>query len=123
VRAGRDGSGLPATWITLDVRRAVKGPGDARLTVKQYGAAEPLPDGTLTRIAGVPRYAVGEEVVLFLRGESRRGFTSTIGLGQGTFRVRRVGGRAEVRSDLPAAGPRDLAALLDEAARLAAPGR
>ena len=40
-----------------------------RLTVKQLGVAEPLADGTAGRIAGLPRYAVGEEVVLFTLSE------------------------------------------------------
>src|SRR5262249_54095772 len=61
VQTGRDGSGLPATWVTLDVARALKGGVGSRITIKQYGAGTPLPDGTVTRVAGLPRYTVGEE--------------------------------------------------------------
>ena len=43
---------------------------------------------TLVDLGQVPAYGAGEEVVLFLHGESDRGFTSPVGLGQGTFRVR-----------------------------------
>jgi hypothetical protein len=100
VRSGRDESGLPATWVTLDVARTLKGHATTQLTFKQAGVTEPLPDGTLARIPGLPRYTVGEEVVLFLRGESAHGFTSPVGMGQGTFRVSRRAAVAEVRTEL-----------------------
>jgi hypothetical protein len=89
VRSGRDASGLPATWITLTVAHTLKGPAVSSLTIKQYGVAAPLPDGTITRVAGLPHYRAGDEVVLFLRGESGRGFTSPVGLLQGAYRVDR----------------------------------
>jgi hypothetical protein len=118
VRAGRDDAGLPATWVTLAVARTVKGPAVRRLTLKQFGATEPLPDGTVGRVAGLPRYAVGEEVVLFLRPESGRGFTSPVGLGQGTYRVSRGAAGARVRRDLPGATTRDLGDFLADVERL-----
>ncbi len=101
VRSGRDEARLPVTWVTLDVLQGLKGVSGSRLVVKQLGAAEPLADGALARVAGLPSYAVGEELVLFLRDDSRRGFTSPVGFGQGVYRVRRAGGRALVRRDLP----------------------
>ena len=87
VDPGRDADGIPATWVTLDVDETLKGPVEARLTYKQVGVPEPLPDGTLLRLPGLPRYRVGDEVVVFLHGTSRRGFTSPVGLGQGLFRA------------------------------------
>jgi hypothetical protein len=115
VRVGRDQSGLPATWVTLDVTRILKGDGRGQLTIKQYGVATPLPDGTITRVAGLPRYRVGEEVVLFLSGTSSRGFTSPVGFAQGAYRVSRPGGAPRVRSDLESQGaPRGLDAFLSE---------
>ena len=90
--AGRDESGAPATWITLAVVRTVKGDVGDTLTIKQFGTLDPLPDGTVARFPGMPRYAVGEEVLLFLRADSRRGFTSPVGLEQGVYRVQ--GGQA-----------------------------
>ena len=123
VRSGRDEAGLPATWVTLAVTETLKGPEASTLTVKQYGVTDALPDGTLARIPGLPRYTTGEEAVLFLRGESRRGFTSPVGLGQGVFRVRHRAGRARVASDLAAPGApaadTDLGAFLDKVRRLA----
>ena len=120
VRSGRDDSGLPATWITLAVARTLKGVAASELTFKQYGVAEPLADGTITRVAGLPRYHVGEEVVLFLRADSRRGFTSPVGFSQGTYRVSRAGGLPEVRRDLGSGVPQQLDAFFTEVARLAA---
>src|SRR5215510_10681166 len=83
VHSDRDEWGAPATWVTLEVARTLKGAVPHHLTIKQFGTAEPLGDGSLTRIPGLPRYVVGEEVVLFLRADSARGFTSPVGLGQG----------------------------------------
>jgi hypothetical protein len=122
VASGRDVSGLPATWVTLDVGRPLKGARAGRLTFKQFGSAEPLPDGALAAVAGVPRYRVGEEVVVFLRGDSSRGFTSPVGLGQGVYRVRAERGRRTVRGDL-GAEDEDLDAFLERVRKLAAGGR
>lgn len=123
VRSGRDESGLPATWITLDVIRTLKGPDGARVTIKQYGIAAPLPDGTATRVAGLPRYGPGEQVVLFLRGVSGRGFTSPVGFGQGAYRVRGTGKHLRVRRDAPPGGTQDLEEFLSAVARLFGRGR
>lgn len=117
VQAGRDQAGIPATWVTLEVAETLKGAAAGRVTIKQLGAAEPLPDGALGGFAGLPRYAVGEEVVLFLRAESAAGFTSPVGLGQGVYRVRRIDGRRAVRSDKPP-GKQDLTNFLAEVTRL-----
>jgi hypothetical protein len=119
VRSGRDEAGLPATWVTLSVVRALKGPVGRELTLKQFGVDTPLPDGTAASIPGLPRYVVGEQVVLFLHADSRRGFTSPIGLGQGTYRVRHRGGRAVVRGDDVPGQQEDLGAFLDGVGRMA----
>src|SRR5262249_47327516 len=96
VRSGRDDTGLPATWITLTVVQTLKGPEAAQLMIKQYGVDAPLSDGTVTRLSGMPQYRVGEEIVLFLRADSREGFTSPVGLTQGAYRVQRSDGKASV---------------------------
>jgi hypothetical protein len=115
VASGRDEHGVPATWTTFAVVDTVKGPHASTLTIKQYGVSQPLDDGTILRLAGVPTYAVGEEVVLFLRGTSRSGFTSPVGLGQGAYRVkRRHDGGADVGNDADAHGRRDLQTFLDD---------
>jgi len=70
-------------------------------------------------VPGLPRYAVGDEIVVFLRGESRRGFTSPVGLAQGVYRVERRGGHASVRDDGVTRGRRDLDAFLADVGGLA----
>jgi len=42
------------------------------------------------RIPGMPTYAPGEEIVVFLRAESRRGFHEPVGLEDGVYRVKRT---------------------------------
>ena len=109
VTSGRDEDGVPATWTTFAVAETLKGDDARTFTIKQFGVAAPLPDGTIAKLSGMPTYEVGEEVVLFLRGNSRRGFTSPVGLGQGTYRVhRRHDGRSEVRRDGDPQGSEDL---------------
>jgi hypothetical protein len=98
VRVGTDGAGLPATWITLDVQRAVKGRHDARTTIKQLGDCDAASANTIQRIPDLPRYSVGEEVIVFLRRDSARGFTSPVGFGDGVFRVTAGGNRRSVGS-------------------------
>jgi len=100
VRSGRDEAGLPCTWVTLSVTEPIFGPVSQTVRFKQIGAAEPLSDGTLFHLAGVPTYHVGDEMVLFLSGESRAGFSSPIALGQGKFHVVHHDGRAWVSASV-----------------------
>jgi hypothetical protein len=78
--------GQPVTRVTLEVERGVKGNAQKKVTFKmlgnQRGAAEKG-----VGIEGVPRFSVGEEVVLFLYGESHSGLTSPVGFGQGKFSI------------------------------------
>jgi hypothetical protein len=113
VVAGRDADGIPATWVTLDVAECLKGEVGPRLVFKQAGVAVPLDDGALLRIPGLPRYRVGDEVVLFLHRPSGRGFTSPVGMGQGLYRVERRGNERVVRASPPAAGAESLPVFLD----------
>ena len=112
VASGRDEAGIPATWVTLAVAECLKGGTGPSLTLKQVGVQEPMADGTLLRIPGLPRYRAGDEVVLFLHAPSGRGFTSPVGLGQGVYRIRATPGGRTVRSAATRAAPQDLDALL-----------
>jgi len=123
LRSGRDKSGVPATWVTVDVSDTLKGKRLRRFTFKQFGVAAPLPDGATTGIASMPSYRLGEEVVLFLHGRSTRGFRSPVGLGQGTYRVKGAGAAALVESDLATAPPRGLPEFLVEVRRKATTAR
>jgi hypothetical protein len=64
---------------TFDVRRGVKGTAASSVTIRMLADDD--------RTLGLPRFAVGEQVVLFLYEESALGLTSPVGLGQGKFSV------------------------------------
>lgn len=74
------------TLVTFEVDRAVKGAGPKRLTVKLLGDQRAVKEKG-RGIEGVPRFLEGEEVILFLYGDSRSGLTSPVGFGQGKFTV------------------------------------
>jgi len=127
VRSGRDERGIPATWVTLDVARTVKGSRVTHLTMKQFGTMEPLADGAIGSVPGLPRYRSGEEVVIFLRTESAHGFTSPVGLQDGVYRVRTEGADRMLRgpdSDARAtAPPQKVDAFLDRVETLVRAGK
>lgn len=71
--------GLDVTVATFEVERTARGAHTRTLTIRFLGGEVP----------GLPRFREGEEVVLFLYGESSRGLTSPVGFGQGKFTVHR----------------------------------
>jgi hypothetical protein len=100
------------TYVTLRVQDAWKGSPGRTLTFMQFGDASGAPlhaaaPGQVRglRFPGMPTYAEGEEVLLFLRRPSRAGLTSPVGGRAGKIAVRRSGaGRATLEG-----GPIDLA--------------
>lgn len=103
VREERDPAlGLTVSRITFQVTRASKGTSPGRLTITTLPAqgsegavADGSPDDDAdssprrrgTGIRGMPSFRVGEEVVLFLYGDSSAGLTSPVGLGQGKLPI------------------------------------
>ncbi len=87
VRAEHDPDlGQMVTYTTFVTHRAVKGSAHGMVTIKLLG--DQVEDGSPGGgVEGVPRFREGEEVVLFLYGDSRNGLTSPVGLGQGNFVV------------------------------------
>jgi hypothetical protein len=73
------------TVATFSVDRGVKGTPERTVTVRMLGAS--TGDRREGDTAGVPAFRVGEEVVLFLYGESALGLTAPVGLGQGRFEI------------------------------------
>jgi hypothetical protein len=69
--------GYRGVQVTFEVDRAVKGARGDRLTIRLPGEG----------LVGLPRFEPGEQVVLFLYGESASGWSSPVGLGQGKFTV------------------------------------
>lgn len=75
----RLGASLQVATFRID--RRLKGDLGRTITLRFYGAASGR------RIPGVPRFRDGEELILFLAGDSRLGLTSPVGLAQGKFVV------------------------------------
>lgn len=73
---------LAVTWVKVQVVEMLKGGTAREVTFMQYG------NSTNQYVSHQPKYSVGEEVVLFLYPESKLGFTSPVGQGQGKFVVR-----------------------------------
>lgn len=91
VTDGIDAQGVPYTEISLAIGRTIRGDAAGTYTFRQFGLVNPRPtaDGTKVQMpapAGFPRYAEGEQVLLFLYpAASWTGLRSTVGLGQGKF--------------------------------------
>lgn len=87
IQVARDpATGSRVTFADFRVERAAKGDLHGIVRIKLLGEQDQsLPHGR--GVPGLPRFAAGEEVVLFLYGDSRRGFTSPVGFGQGKFTV------------------------------------
>lgn len=73
---------MAVTFIKIQVTEMIKGATAREVSFMQYG------NSSTQYIADMPKYAVGEEVVLFLYPESKLGLTSPVGQGQGKFLVR-----------------------------------
>lgn len=70
------------TVATFRVQRAIKGVSGSTVSVRMLAAPSAADEP-----AGVPSFREGEEVVLFLYGESATGLSAPVGLGQGRFRI------------------------------------
>ena len=92
VSEGIDLNKIPYTEIQLKVSESIRGETNGKMTFRQFGLQSARPDENgrkfLGLIAGMPRYAVGDHVVLFLGPTSKIGYRTTVGLGQGHFALR-----------------------------------
>ena len=88
-------SGRVATFTSFEVLELIKGKTGDRHTIKQIGGQSP--DSNVRQVIhGVPQFTTGEEYVVFLPKASSLGFASPIGLSQGKFDVRQLGGRSVI---------------------------
>jgi hypothetical protein len=89
VRVARDPDlGQVVTYVTLRPDRVEKGHVRGSVTIKLLGDQDA--DGIRGHATeGVPVFRAGEDLVLFLYGDSPHGLTSPVGFGQGKFAVRR----------------------------------
>lgn len=88
-------SGQIATYTEFEVIELIKGEAADRYTIKQIGG-HLKETGTTLRIQGVPRYIVGDSYVIFLPEKSSLGFSSPLGLHQGSFSVSTIDGEQVV---------------------------
>jgi hypothetical protein len=98
-------TGLVVTYTTFTVRDVLKGSAAMTHVIKQIGGSLPG-ESVQYSVPGVPKFAEGEEYVVFLAGVSSLGFSSPIGLQQGRFHLKRDGGQRTV------ANGRDFADML-----------
>lgn len=83
--ASRAGSGMVWTFSTFVVTEAWKGNPPSPFIVRMPGGKAA---GLRVSVEGAPRFAVGEDVVLFLSGPAAP-TTTILSWAQGTFRIRR----------------------------------
>jgi hypothetical protein len=92
VNEGMDLNHLPYTEIQVRVSETIRGASMATLTFRQFGLQTPQSAENGRRyvglVAGMPRYAEGDNVLLFLGPVSAIGYRTTVGLGQGRFALR-----------------------------------
>lgn len=80
-----ESTGFPLAQYTFEVRRGIKGVATGEKVLFRQSAP-----AAVGGISGIPQYQKGEEVLLFLHGESDSGLTSPVGLAQGIFRVEKT---------------------------------
>lgn len=84
-------SGQIATFTEFKVIDLIKGNAADSHTIKQIGGV--LKDRNIAlRIHGVPKFQVGKSYVVFLPTKSKLGFSSPLGLHQGSFSVLNING-------------------------------
>ena len=88
-------SGYIATFTEFKVINLIKGDAGNTHTIKQIGG-ELKSRNVALRIHGVPRYQVGNNYVVFLPTKSKLGFSSPLGLHQGSFSVLKINGEQVV---------------------------
>ena len=86
-----------ATFTTFKVIDVIKGSAQETHTIKQIGGKLEGSNTTL-RIHGVPKFVTGEKYVVFLPEKSSLGFSSPLGLHQGSFSVITIDGEQVVRN-------------------------
>jgi hypothetical protein len=109
IRAGSVDAGggtLPTTIYRIQVDEALKGSyardrkGAAFAEIQMVGSLRPAAAPGRTRVLpllpDVPQLQVGQEYLLFATTPSRIGLSTTVGLGQGCFKVYRPRGRDRV---------------------------
>ena len=88
-------SGQIATYTTFRIIDAIKGDVGATHTIKQIGGRDETSKITM-RVYGIPTFQTGSDYVVFLPKKSSLGFSSPLGLHQGSFSVLNINGEQVV---------------------------
>jgi hypothetical protein len=75
---------LLSTFVTIDVKENLFGADQKKITVKMLGGKT---DRRTLKLADMPQYVKGQEIVGCFFLPSKSGFTSPVGMGQGTFTI------------------------------------
>ena len=75
---------LLSTFVTIDVKENLFGAEQKQITLKMLGGKT---DRRTLKLADMPQYVKGQEIVGCFFLPSTSGFTSPVGMGQGTFTV------------------------------------
>lgn len=84
-------SGRIATFTEFEVIDLIKGETGKTHTIKQIGG-HLKETNTIVHIHGVPEYVIGNKYIVFLPDKSKLGFSSPLGLQQGSFDVFDING-------------------------------
>lgn len=104
-------SGRIATFTEFEIIDLIKGEAGTKHTIKQIGGY--LKESkTALRIHGIPKFQTGNNYVVFLPKKSKLGFSSPLGLHQGSFSVLTIKGEQLVSNgqnltEQPLADPAD----------------
>ncbi|MBW7888622.1 MAG: hypothetical protein H3C35_09730 [Bacteroidetes bacterium] len=75
---------IPATFVTFAVKENFYGCSQNSITIKMLGGKSQKRN---VKLSEMPRYSIGEEVISAFYAPSPIGFSSPVGMGQGTFSV------------------------------------
>lgn len=73
-----------STFVTIDVKENLFGADQQQIILKMLGGS--TKDRTM-KLADMPHYTAGQEIIGMFFAPSKSGFTSPVGMGQGTFTV------------------------------------
>lgn len=73
-----------STFVTINVQENLYGAPEQQVTLKMVGGST---NKRTLRLSEMPRYTVGQEIIGMFFAPSKSGFTSPVGMSQGTFTV------------------------------------
>jgi len=88
-------SGYIATFTEFQVLDLIKGEAGNTHTIKQIGGSL-KETNTIFRVHGIPEFLTGNKYVVFLPKKSKLGFSSPLGLHQGSYSVLTINGESIV---------------------------